>query len=418
MLFRAELSQFLRLDPQSFLLSGMEALGLIGLVMCSYWLLKNSVVRLMKNWIIKSEFSGLKLISRTRVLRNFTLLGAFVFLYSFKGIFLNKTIAQIYEKGIYAVMVLMFMLLYFSIANALTEVYMNNPKVRDRYPVKPIFQISKVVAFLVTLILLVSSMLGKTPVYILSGIGALSAVIIFIFKDSIQSLVASLQITLHKAVKVGDWIEVPKYNVNGEVQDISLNLITVKNWDNTLTVIPTNCLLTESFKNWETIRKSGRRIMRSMHIDLTSIKQLSVADIERLKKVRLLREYLEHKEGALKVSNEEIRDHEMRATNGMMLTNIGTFRKYAEFYLKNHPDVLNNQLLLVRQLDAHAHGLPLEIYCFTDKTSLGQFEEVQANIFDHLYSVIGLFGLRVFQSPSGSSSSTPEVSPELQMVAA
>jgi miniconductance mechanosensitive channel len=405
MLFRTEISQLLGLDPQSFLLSGLEACGLFALVMSVYWLLKNSVVRLLRNWIYKSDFEGLKLISRTRVLRNFTLLGSFILLYSFKGVFLNKTIAHIYDKGIYAIMVVMIMLLYFSVANAMIEVYSNNAKVMERYPVKPIFQITKVAAFLIALILLVSNMLDKTPVYILSGVGALSAVIIFIFKDLIQSLVASFQITSHKSVKVGDWIEIPKYMVNGEVQDISLNLITVKNFDNTMTVIPTNCLLTESFKNWASIRQSGRRIMRSMSMDLTSIRQLSQADIERLKKVRLLREYLESKEAALKDSNDQVSEQEFKATNGMMLTNIGTFRKYVEFYLKSHPDILPGQLLLVRQLDSSAHGMPLEIYCFTDKTQLIDFEAVQADIFDHLYSVVGLFDLRVFQSPSASSSS-------------
>lgn len=402
MLLRTELSQYFRLDSQSFWLSGLEACGLILIVMCVYWLIKNAAVRILKKWIDRSDFEALKLVSRTRVLRNFTLLGSFVFLYSFKDLFLNSTVSHIYEKGIYTIMILLFMLLYFSVANALTEVYSVNPKIRDKYPVKPIFQISKVVAFLVTLILLVSNLLDKTPVYILSGIGAVSAIFIFIFKDSIQSLIASLQITLHKSVKIGDWIEVPKYMVNGEVRDISLNLITVKNWDNTMTVIPTNCLLTESFKNWETIRQSGRRIMRSMYIDVTTIKQLSVSDMEKLKKVRLLKEYIEQKESELKVSNEKISEQELKAANGIMLTNIGTFRKYAEFYLKNHPDILNNQLLLVRQLDTHAHGLPLEIYCFTDKTELSDFEQVQADLFDHLYSVVNLFGLRIFQSSSSS----------------
>mgnify|MGYP001761630031 CR=1 FL=1 len=402
MLFRSELSQLLRLDPQSFILSGIEASFVILLVTCGYWLVKNSIIRMLKKSIDRTKNEQLKLISRNRVLRNFTLLVPVIMLYSFKHLFLNKTVVQIYEKFFYSASVIIMMMLFFSIANVLTEVYVRNEKVAERFPVKPIFQILKVIGFMVALIVIVANFVDKTPVYILSGLGAASAVLLFVFKDSIQSLVASFQITLHKSVKVGDWIEVPKYLVNGEVKDINLNMLSVLNFDNTTTVIPTNSLLTESFKNWETMHKTGRRIMRSIKIDVNSVRHLDVQQIDRLKKIKLLNEYLSEKQESIKQTNMGLEDDEFRSLNGRMLTNLGTFRKYIEMYLRNHPHIRQDQLLLVRQLDSSTCGIPLEVYAFTGNTKLVSFEEVQCNIFEHLYAVIGLFGLKVYQSPSGS----------------
>lgn len=402
MFFRDEISQFLHLNPKSFLFSGIEAIFLIAITFFVYLFIKNTFIKFMYNLMQKSDVPFLKMISRNRVLRNLTFLIPIIVLYSFYNNFLNDSLSDIYEKTFYTIIVIVSMMLTFSILNALMDYYVKNVKVAERIPVKPIFQILKVIVFIIMMVVIFAHFIDKTPVYILSGLGAVSAVILFIFKDTIQSLIAAFQITLHRSVKPGDWIEVPKYSVNGEIVDINLNLISVKNWDNTTTVIPTYCLLTESFKNWTTMFATGRRIKRAINIDVSSIKQLDDKDIQKLKQVKLIKQYLEQKEADISQINTGLAtDDELIAINGKRLTNIGTFRKYVEYYLKHHPEILQDQLLIVRQLENLSTGIPIEIYCFTGKTFFNDFESVQSDIFDHLYSIVALFGLHVYQQPSG-----------------
>lgn len=402
MFFREEFSNFLHLDSRSFIFSAIEAILLIGLVFFSYFFIKNTLIKCVRKFTERSHSSFLKMIAKNRVLKNILLLIPISVLYSFHDNFLNPKLSGIYEKSFYMLIVISCILLSFSFINSLMDFYSRNSKVSERVPVKPLFQICKLITFIVSIVIIFAHFIDKTPVYILSGLGAVSAVILFIFKDTLQSLVAALQITLHRSVKPGDWIEVPKYAVNGEIIDINLNLINVKNWDNTTTVIPTYCLLTESFKNWTTMFETGRRIKRAIHIDVSSIKQLDDEDIKKLKQVKLIKQYLEQKEQDISVLNKEIEDNELIAVNGKKLTNIGTFRKYVEYYLKHHSEIIQDQLLIVRQLENISTGIPIEIYCFTNKTFFTEYESVQSDIFDHLYSVVGLFGLRVYQQPSGN----------------
>lgn len=405
MFFREEFSNFLHLDSKSFLFSSIEAILLIGIIFFSYLFIKNTLIICVKKFTENSKLTAIQMLSKNRVLKNIVLLMPISVLYSFHDSFLNPKLASIYEKSFYMIIVIACIMLTFSFLNALMDFYSKNAKVSERLPVKPIFQICKLIAFIVSIVVIFAHFIDKTPVYILSGLGAVSAVILFMFKDTIQSLIAAFQITLHRSVKPGDWIEVPKYAVDGEIVEINLNLISVKNWDNTTTVIPTYCLLTESFKNWTTMFKNGRRIKRAINIDVNSIKQLNSDDINRLKQIKLIKQYLEEKENDLNVKNKDVGYDELTAVNGKKLTNIGTFRKYVEYYLRQHSEIKQDQMLVVRQLENKAEGLPIEVYCFTHKTFLMDFEPVQSDIFDHLYSVIPLFGLRVYQQPSGDLSS-------------
>ncbi|MFK4131983.1 mechanosensitive ion channel family protein [Pseudomonas luteola] len=402
MFYRTELSKALALDPYSFVYSSVEALIVVGLVFLGHWLIKNSIVSVLKKCTQRAQNEMVRTLSRNRVMRNVTLALPFLLLYNCKDLFLNRNVVNFYEKGFYTACVIVLMMLFFSVMNVMTDAYSRDEKVVERFPVRPMAQIIKVLGFIIAMIVIAANFVDQTPVYILSGLGAISAVIMFIFKDSIQSLVAAFQITLHRSVKPGDWIEVPKYMVDGEVKEINLNLISIKNWDNTTTVIPTNCLLTESFKNWATMHKDGRRLKRQINIDVSSIRRLEQEDIDRLKRIRVLRSYLEDKEAEIKVINEEPTVGDLVEINGVSLTNIGTFRKYVELYLRQHPEILKDQLLVVRQLNNLSMGLPIELYCFTGKTKLAEFEEVSSDIFDHLYAVVELFGLKVFQSPSGT----------------
>lgn len=404
MFFREEIVKFLGIAPDSFFASALEACIALFIVLGVYLVIKNTLIKVIKASINKSDNDFIINLSKSKILRNMTLVIPFAVLYSMKGLFLNKVVANIYEKSIFTTLVIVSVMLIFSVFNVLSTHYEENDRVSEKIPVKPFFQILKVILFLVATMVIIAHFVDRSPVYILSAVGAASAIIMFIFKDTLQSFIASFQVTLHKSVKVGDWIEVPKYAVDGEVKEINLNLISVKNWDNTTTVIPTYCLLTESFKNWTTMFKNGRRIKRAINIDVNSIKQLTNEDIERLKKVKLIRQYLEEKENDLLMKNKDLGNDELLAVNGKKLTNIGTFRKYVEYYLRQHHEIIQDQMLVVRQLENKAEGLPIEVYCFTKKTFLMDFEPVQADIFDHLYSVITLFGLRVYQSPSGDFS--------------
>lgn len=404
MLFRNEIVSMFGITPDSFLASTIEAFLALFIVIGLYLIVKNTIIKVIKKVINNSDNDFVINLSKSKILRNMTLVVPFAVLYSMKGLFLNKVVANIYEKSIFTTLVIVSVMLIFSIFNVLSTYYEEDDKVSDKIPVKPFFQIMKVILFLVAIMVIIAHFVDRSPIYILSAVGAASAIIMFIFKDTLQSFIASFQVTLHKSVKVGDWIEVPKYAVDGEVKEINLNLISVKNWDNTTTVIPTYCLLTESFKNWTTMFKNGRRIKRAINIDVNSIKQLTHSDIEKLKKVKLIKQYLEEKENDLLMKNKDLGNDELLAVNGKKLTNIGTFRKYVEYYLRQHQEIIQDQMLVVRQLENHSEGLPIEVYCFTRKTFLMDFEPVQADIFDHLYSVVTLFGLRVYQSPSGDFS--------------
>lgn len=404
MLFREEIVSFLGIAPDSFLVSGSEAIVALFLVLGGYLIVKNTIIKMIRHAISKSENDFILNLSRSKILRNMTLVIPFAILYSFKSIFLNKLVVNIYEKFVFTSLVFVSVMLVFSIFNVMSDHYDRSEKVKEKIPVKPFFQIMKVILFLVAIMVVIAHFVDRSPVYILSAVGAASAIVMFIFKDTLQSFVASFQVTLHRSVKVGDWIEVPKYAVDGEVREINLNLISVKNWDNTTTVIPTYCLLTESFKNWTTMFKNGRRIKRAINIDVNSIKQLNSEDIKRLKKIKLIRNYLEEKEADLDRKNKDVGYDELTAVNGKKLTNIGTFRKYVEFYLRQHSEIIQDQMLVVRQMENKAEGLPIEVYCFTHKTFLMDFEPVQSDIFDHLYSIIPLFGLRVYQQPTGDLS--------------
>ena len=401
MILREEITSLLKLAPNSFAASGIEAGLTIIFVLGIYLIFKNTISRFVRKIMAKSDHEFIVELSNSRLARNITLMIPFAFLFTLKDTFLNKTVSIIFEKTIFTSLVIVSTMLMFSLFSILTELSEKSPKVSERIPVRPFFQIIKMIIFLVAIVVLISNFVDKSPVYILSAVGAASAILMFIFKDTLQSFVASFQVTIHRSVKVGDWIEVPKYAVDGEVREINLNLISVKNWDNTTTVIPTYCLLTESFKNWTTMYKHGRRIKRAINININSIKQLSNEDIKKLKQVKLIKQYLEEKEADITIKNKEFENDELIAINGKKLTNIGTFRKYVEYYIKQHPDIIKSQLLIVRQLPNEAQGLPIEIYCFTDKTGLTDFEYVQSDIFDHLYSVVPLFGLNVYQKPSG-----------------
>ena len=253
------------------------------------------------------------------------------------------------------------------------------------------------------IIVVIAVLTGNSPVYLLSGLGALTAVLILVFKDTILSLVSSVQISSNDLFKVGDWVEAPQFGADGDVIDIALHSVKIQNWDKTISVIPTNKLIDSSFKNWRGMAESGgRRIKRSINIDMSSIKFCTNEMIDRYSKYNVIANYIKVKLEEVQRFNIENNITDESLINGRSLTNIGTFRAYIEGYLRNHNKIHDEMTFLVRQLSPSANGLPIEIYVFSNDTDWLNYEKIQADIFDHLLAVVSEFELKVFQNPSGS----------------
>ncbi|MFH1569821.1 MAG: mechanosensitive ion channel domain-containing protein, partial [Gemmatimonadota bacterium] len=245
-------------------------------------------------------------------------------------------------------------------------------------------------------------LLGRSPWGLLSGVGAVMAVILLVFRDTLLSLVASVQIATNKLVKVGDWIEVPAFGADGDVIDIALHTVKVRNWDKTITTIPTYRLLDSSFKNWQGMFETGgRRIKRALYLDMNTVRFCDDAMLDRYERIELVREYVRERRREVEEHNRARQVDTAEPVNGRRLTNLGTFRAYVVAYLKAHPKVHPDLTFLVRQLAPGEHGLPLEIYVFTSDTAWASYEGIQADIFDHLLASVPEFGLRVYQQPSG-----------------
>lgn len=305
------------------------------------------------------------------------------------------------RKGVWIYMTFIFVLTFNALLSAGNKIYEKQPNSNQR-PIKGFVQLVQIIIFIIGAIFVISIVLDQSLTILLSGLGAMTAVTMLVFKDTISSLVASVQLTSQDMIRVGDWIEVPAFGADGDVIDVELHLIRIQNWDKTITTVPTHRLISDSFRNWRGMSESGgRRIKRSLHFDTSSIRFLSPQEVENLRRFELLAEYIDGKEQALIAANEDKPDTDDTAVNLRRLTNIGTIRAYIFNYLKNHADIHNDMTLLVRHLSPGSEGLPIEIYCFTTTTDWGAYENIQADIFDHIMAIVSEFGLRVYQKPSG-----------------
>ncbi|MGE4475675.1 MAG: mechanosensitive ion channel family protein [Stutzerimonas sp.] len=270
------------------------------------------------------------------------------------------------------------------------------------HPIKGYLQVVKIGLYAIATILIIATLIDRSPLILLSGLGAMAAVLMLIFQDTLLSLVASVQITSNDLIRVGDWVEMPQLNADGDVIDIALHTVKVQNWDKTITSIPTKRFISDSFKNWRGMQESGgRRIKRSLYLDQQSVHFLDAEERKRLYRFNLLEEYLVNKRKEIDEWNAKLAERGQEPVNTRRVTNIGTFRAYVERYLRSHPGVHQRMTLLVRQLSPTADGLPLEIYCFTNTVAWAEYEAIQSDIFDHLLAILPEFGLRVFQHPSG-----------------
>ncbi|MEO0414555.1 MAG: mechanosensitive ion channel family protein [Verrucomicrobiota bacterium] len=267
-----------------------------------------------------------------------------------------------------------------------------------RMPATSIFQVLKLIAVLLMLIMAISTLVRQSPTVFLSGLGVFASVIMLIFRDAILGFVAGIQLSTNRMLTHGDWIEMPKYGADGNVIEVGLTTVKVQNWDKTTTTIPTYALITDSFKNWRTMPESGgRRIKRAIHLDMKTIKLCDEEMLSRFRKIEHISEYIAAKRDEITEHNSDLPIDDS-AVNGRRLTNVGTFRAYIEHYLRNHPNIHQEYTLLVRQLQPTHNGLPIEIYCFTNETAWARYEAIQADVFDHLLAVAQEFELSVFQA--------------------
>ena len=314
---------------------------------------------------------------------------------------ISKTISTIIANLCSAFIVLTLAMALCSVLDMINTAYQSRTRATQR-TIKSYIQICKIVVYCVTTILCIAALVDKSPLIMFSGLGALAAVAVLVFQSTLHSLVASIQISSSEIVRLGDWIEVPQFNANGDVIDIALHQILVRNHDFTLTTIPTRAIVEGSFKNWRGMREcGGRRIMRSLFIDQNTVGFLTPEEKTDLSRFSLLRDYLIEKDREINAWNEKLPEAGKDEVNQRRLTNLGTFRAYLEQYLRNHPGVHQGMTLMVRLLDPTPTGLPVEIYVFANTTAWVDYERIQGDIFDHVISILPEFGLSVHQSPSG-----------------
>ena len=288
-----------------------------------------------------------------------------------------------------------------ALLNALLDIYARTAHARTR-SIKGYVQLAKMILYIFGAIIIVATLIDRSPLLLLSGLGAMSAVILLVYKDTLLSFVASVQLTSNDMLRVGDWIEMPQVGADGDVVDITLHTVKVQNFDKTIVSIPTWRMMSESFKNWRGMQQSGgRRIKRSLFIDASGIRFVRDDEELKLTQIHLLTDYIGRKQAELKSWNEAQGNVAALSANRRRMTNIGTFRAYALAYLNSHPDIQPDMTCMVRQMQATAQGIPLEIYCFTRTTAWADYERIQGDIFDYLLAVMPEFGLSLYQQPSG-----------------
>lgn len=360
---------------------------------------KKVILKLFTRIIKKNKYQWDDILLERKVFNKLANIIPGIIIYIFAPAFLN--IGGLVQRGatVYILFVMLFIMS--SLLDAINDIYRTYPISKVR-PIKGLLQVVKIIFFIIIGIIIVGTLMNQNPLLMLGGIGAVAAVFSFVFKDSILGFIAGIQLTSNDMLRIGDWIEIPKYGADGEVIDITLNTVKVQNFDKTIVNLPAYALVSDSFKNWRGMTESGgRRIKRSIYIDVNSIGFCTPEMLEKFKKVNYLADYILEKEKEISEYNKNHNANKELLINGRHLTNIGTFRIYIQVYLKKHPKLLKNMPQMVRQLPPGENGLPLEIYAFTDGTNWENYETIQADIFDHIFSIAEEFGLRVFQNPTG-----------------
>ena len=390
------------MDPvlTDYLAAIIMILFLVVLCIAANFITQKVVLRVITHIITNNKFEWDDMLLERKVFHRLSHIVPALIIYYFSSTFPDYQ--HLIEKGAMTYLIVVGLMVTNSFLKAFNDIYLTF-EISKIKPIKGYIQVVQIIIFILGGIVVIAHWMGESPFILLSGIGALSAVLLLVFKDSLLGLVAGIQLAANDMVRVGDWIEMPKYEADGDIIDISLNTVKVQNFDKTITTIPSYALISDSFKNWRGMQVSGgRRIKRSLFIDTKSIKFCTEEMIEKFKTIQFLSEYIttkEHEIAEYNAKNEINRDNPV---NGRALTNIGVFRKYINTYLQHRPGISQEMTLLVRQLAPTENGLPLEIYAFTNDIRWHVYETIQSDIFDHLFAVAPEFGLHIFQNPSGN----------------
>lgn len=398
LLVRAGLSENLAIVLEN----GTVILVTAGLALLADYVIRKIIVASITRIARKSKTHWDDIFVQRRVFNRLAHIApALIVFYSLQYIFEAPRLVTFLGNVVQSYMVILILLVFDSVINALHEIYNTLPISKGRN-IKGYVQVVKILLYFLALILVISIFSGKAPMTLIAGLGAVAAVLLLVFKDTILGFVASIQLSGNKMVSVGDWITMSRYGADGTVIDISLNTVKVQNWDKTISTIPTYAMVSESFSNWKGMEESGgRRIKRSVNIDMKSVSFLTGDQIEKFRKYYVLKDYINQKEKEIEAYNASLDLDMTTVTNGRRMTNLGTFRKYLENYLHNHPKVHNDMTFLVRHLQPTETGIPLEIYVFSKEQEWAKYEALQADIFDHILAIMPEFDLRVFQNPTG-----------------
>jgi miniconductance mechanosensitive channel len=368
--------------------------------MISWFAAKRLLLRTVKYFVGKTKNKWDDVLYEKKVFSRLANIAPAVVVYWFAPVF--QSIESGLKRATVAYMVLVVMFVFKSLSNAFLEIYESSEIAKEK-PLKGIVQTAVLIIYIIGFIVIIAVLMGKSPALILSGLGAMTAVLMLVFRDTILGFVAGVQISSSNSIRKGDWIVMKKFDADGEVIDIALHSIKIQNWDKTIVSIPSHKFLEESFTNWRGMQESGgRRICRNLNIDLTSVHYLSQEEIEKLKKIHLISDYIDRRLVEITQWNTENKADTSVPVNGRKLTNIGTFRHYIKNYLAQNKKIRKDMTLLVRQLQPNEHGIPLQIYVFTDTTVWAEYEDIQSDIFDHLIASSQYFGLTLYQNPSGN----------------
>ena len=377
----------------------LQIIGVLFFAFVSYAIVKKVLVSGVHKIIKKTKTDIDDILLNEAILKRISYIAPILVLSQF--LYLVPDLETTLRRFTESVILVFLLMIIGSLINAANELYENSKKY-ERRPIKGYLQIAKIIIYIFGGIAVIGLLTGQQPWTIITGVGALSAITMLIFKDTILSFVASIHISAYYLVRVGDWIEVPKFGADGDVLDIALHTIKVQNFDKTIVVFPTHVLLEESFKNWRGMQQAGgRRIKRALYIDLSSVKFCDERMLQKFKRFQIIKKYIEDKEVEITEFNKKQNVDTSEVINGRKLTNIGTFREYLKAYLKNREDINNDFTFLVRQLTPGPDGIPIEIYVFATTTDWGKYEEIQADIFDHIFAVVTEFELSIFQNPTG-----------------
>ena len=391
--------------PQHPLLNSLSILGILAVLsLVAFWITEKIIIKLLTKMLQKTSTQMDDILIKHNVFKRLTYVVPALIFYNFAYAAPQFTI--MIQRTSLTLMAISGLMVINSFLNALNDIY-KKTKYHERLDINSYLQITKLIINILGSVVIVGIIINKDTTLLLSGLGAMTAVVMLIFKDTILSLVASVQISSNDLFKVGDWVEAPQFGADGDVVDIGLHTVKIQNWDKTISVIPTHKLIDSTFKNWRGMSESGgRRIKRSLFIDINSISLCSSETLEKYKKFELISEYIDRKQKEVSEHNQANNIDTSELINGRRLTNIGTFRANIEAYLKNNSLIHKEMTFLIRQLDPTEKGLPMQIYVFSNDIDWVRYEGIQSSIFDHLLAVVPVFGLRIFQNPTGKDFGT------------